>query len=64
MSGKTVIMNAGNVRVLLPIHRELNYTNYTKLFIKFPVLLGINTSIAVTVDIGIGNICMLEPGWA
>lgn len=62
ISGKTVILNAGIVRALLPVHRELNYTQL--LYAKFPVLSGISTLIAAIVDLGRGNICILEPGWA
>lgn len=62
ISGKTVVLNAGIVKALLPVHRELNYTKL--LYAKFPVLLGINTLTAVIADLGRGNICILEPGWA
>jgi len=62
ISGKTVILNAGIVTALLPVHRQLNHTKL--LYTKFLVLLGINMLITAVVDLGRRNICILEPGWS
>lgn len=42
--------------------REHNYAKL--LYTEFPVFIGINTLIAVFIDLGRGNICILELGWA